>query len=117
MNREITFRVYSTVTGAFDFVTLKELALCDNFRIDSEMFDANLSFDQFTGLQDANGVGIYEGDVVSGFGGELLGVIGWSGEDCMYLVKTKSGGAQLIPHYAENFKVIGNTHQNPEILT
>jgi len=45
MNRDIKFRVYSTVTGSFDFATLKELTISDNSRISSKMFDDDLSFD------------------------------------------------------------------------
>lgn len=70
---------------------------------------------QLTGLKDSNDVDIYEGDIVDGF---FRGFIEWSGEDCMYWVKNINGvsGGMGIPEYLENFKVIGNIHQNPELL-
>ena len=76
----------------------------------------NAEFMQFTGLTDKNGVDIYEGGIVSGFNGELIGVIEWCNDDCMYWIKTKSGGGQLTVSYIENFEIIGNIHQHPELL-
>jgi uncharacterized phage protein (TIGR01671 family) len=133
MNRVIKFRVYSTVTGIFDFATLKELTLSDNSRISSKMFDDDLSFDQFTGLQDVNGVDIYKGDIIA-FGeddiknprGGLYGEVGevqFCEDSARFVVllsqtyrEVKLADHELFRDGHTSRVVIGNIHQNPELL-
>ncbi len=71
---------------------------------------------QYTSILDMHCNGLYEGDILSGFSGDVIGVIEWSDDECMYWIKTKNGGGMLTQDYAENFKVIGNIHQNPELI-
>jgi uncharacterized phage protein (TIGR01671 family) len=71
---------------------------------------------QFTGLQDKNGVDIHEGDIVSGFNAQVVGSIKWSNDDCAFTQSSKNGGSMLGEMYMNNFEVIGNIHQNPELI-
>jgi len=80
---------------------------------------------QFTGLQDKNGVGIYEGDVIKihYIGTPVVGSVefyrtaGW----ILAYFKRKTGkeACEMGWHFSieELREVIGNIYQNPELLT
>lgn len=65
---------------------------------------------QFTGLQDSNGIDIYEGDIVEDED-HYYSVISWDNDDSMYVVGDVGGLSDLY-HPSE---IIGNIHENPEL--
>ncbi len=76
----------------------------------------NVVLMQFTGLQDKNGVDIYEGDIVNVCGGIYYCRV-WEHDSitvvdnlyCEFLI------SNFIYGY-ENIEVIGNIHENPELI-
>lgn len=83
----------------------------------------HLIWEQSTGLKDKNGKEIYEGDIVR-YGRHLSGIIPpesltavvkwWSGEEEYYPCCTSSGFSLLFS--GDGYEVIGNIHENPELL-
>jgi uncharacterized phage protein (TIGR01671 family) len=84
----------------------------DNWRVKS-----GLQLMQFTGLYDKNSREIYESDVVQDHNG--IGFVEW--RNTAYRVNYKNGTAKWFYDYTlkgefESIEVIGNIHQNKELL-
>lgn len=72
---------------------------------------------QYTGLKDENGKKIFEGDIVERF---------WFGKMCIYQISYDNGLASFIgqasikfttfDYDSAEFEIIGNIHDNPELL-
>ena len=72
---------------------------------------------QFTGLTDKNGVKIFEGDI-------LNVVCKWDRanmvvlfESCTFVLKTSDDIGYKYLGYMNNLEIIGNIHDNPDLLT
>ena len=71
---------------------------------------------QYTGLKDATGKEIYEGDVIKTREGDV-GVIVWETELGGFRARlTDDSFYTLTALFASMFSVIGNVHDNPELL-
>lgn len=72
---------------------------------------------QYTGLNDKNGVEIYEGDVIEHEGGHVCTIHFNKGSFQMTYIKgSETGITRRISHSAQYCKIIGNIYQNPELL-
>ena len=66
---------------------------------------------QFTGLTDKLGVEIFEGDIVKDIRGNI-GQIIWDNDYCKYICFDD----EFSWVYADVIEVIGNIHENPEMI-
>lgn len=82
--------------------------------------------EQYTGLKDKNGKEIYEGDIASeefeyaGKKTKTIWQVRWCDDDCGFNLHYMSGfdldDCSLVADDEENIEVVGNIHENPEIL-
>lgn len=139
--REIKFRAFNKNTG----VILKNVPVCNGsamtWRIapkDSPVIilegkdgstqfccdwdflkeDPFLIVEQFTGLKDANGVEIFEGDIVESSIFICPLAVYYNEDLAMYRLTAggNSDDGDFIQYEGGAFKVIGNIHQNPDLL-
>ena len=69
---------------------------------------------QFTGLTDKNGKRIFEGDIVKNDYGYIGQIVF---KACSYYIEWKSGNFTIDLYVmANSLEVIGNIHDNPELL-
>ena len=129
MSREIKFRAWDKFTKQMPFEGFHLFGEVLTFHLLSQWCDENpnpnhsssllrpndIEIMQYTGLKDKNGKEIYEGDIVKA--GELIGIIEWCNSDSRYIVTNgdKNGGLNSF-YMKQNAEVIGNIHENPELL-
>ena len=117
----IKFRAWDNECNVIrDYDELKGLTL--------DALDASdFKLEQFTGLKDVNGKDIYDGDIVSVFnedGNYYNDVIEWCIKYNYPAFELKYHShlyesnvlSEIMNAGVENIKVIGNVHENPELL-
>lgn len=107
--KEIKFRCWNASAGVMqswvDMVALNKIHLLAEQKPSYPVM-------QFTGLKDANGVDIYEGDILEDEE-HYISEVYWDNENYMWSCTDVGGLCDVV---AEIY-VIGNIHQNPELLS
>ena len=124
--REVIFRGKRTDNGEWvkGYLYITHIGAHEIGSYDAEINIERFTFDvipetvgQYTGLTDKNGVRIFEGDIVSlvKHDGLIYKVVY---VPCRYeLVNSKGVNCFVLDIYkSENIEVIGNIHDNPELL-
>ncbi len=123
MNREIKFRVWHKsksrfidLNGFFTWFSTHpdkgQVYAASEQGIVREYAIEDISIMQYTGLKDKNGKEIYEGDIMD-YGNGRTFYISYVGVQFMATFNKRVVNS-IIPIH--NFEVIGNIHENPELL-
>lgn len=76
--------------------------------------DATCILEQCTGLRDKNGKLIYENDLIKI--DDDVAVINWSDYYARFMLESSEDIFDFERSYAEECEVIGNIHENPDLL-
>ncbi|AIM63084.1 YopX family protein [Weissella ceti] len=101
----------------------EEISMFHMYCFDADMTKKNDVWEQYTGTDDKNGIGIYENDILRQ---DILGrgyyyyVVEWY-RGCFFLSRVgfSSRKAMFLEYeedYNTEFEVIGNIHENKELL-
>lgn len=142
--RELRFRVWDKVTERYYAVSGLEYdesgELCEIYLVRIEIDESNptanvrkpsdVVLEQYTGIKDKNGREVYEGDVVEQFvcgvkmfkgkpcGKRTIWQVRWNEYECCFELHYLKGSlfGDSLMNKDDELEVIGNVHENPELI-
>ena len=122
MNREIKFRGKQVDNGEWVYGYYWRDNSTRKYKITINLQDDNFccheviidTVGQFTGLTDKKGNEIYEGDMVQHNAWDYPFEVIFHQEKARFVCKMKTGLTQYIDY--ENIQLVGNIHDNPELI-
>ncbi len=118
--REIKFRAWNKLCDCKQCVAIPHERLLATRYGDGRCFlaDEDLIIEQFTGLHDKNGKEIYEGDVVC-FSREMSRFkkqVRWDDYLLCWEFGSRGYVGNLYEEEINSMEIIGNIHENPELI-
>ena len=114
--RELKFRAWDIDCHRFEYFEIGENDDCYGmFRVAANKFGSVV--EQYTGLKDKNGKEIYEGDIVKFKWTKRLYVVAYRLYDASFILENDEWEETIhLSLDKDNYEVIGNIHENPELL-
>lgn len=116
--RELKFRAWSNEHNRYcDLVTLIENGRWIGWIKGNGVYltTIDVTLEQYTGLKDKNGETIYEGDILDDGEGHI-GKVLYNERIASFAYEWGNCGSTFMGLYTSDMKVIGNVHENPELL-
>lgn len=116
--KDIKFRVYDKQSN--EMIYLESPSTYDNglwFKSDKHIDSEDIVIMQFTGLTDCEGKEIFEGDIIKNKIYDFCLKVCWDNNYCGFSLVNKKFVSSLLD-YEPNiyYKIVGNIHQNSELL-
>ena len=71
---------------------------------------------QYTGLNDKNGNKIFEGDILSAMNENIYAEVKYNDEKAAFFIENDDGDGYFGEEYDTDIDIVGNIHDNPELL-
>jgi len=117
MSRKIKFRAWGIhckhMLGHSDLIDVVDGGGSVIQMILDESIECHLM--QYTGLKDRNGVEIYEGDILDDQENDAIWVVSFSDRGC-FCAHAPDDALEWVLLDDYTFEVVGNIHENPDLL-